>query len=260
LQAARLGLRTLIVTQGVPGELRELLAPYRGELEVQVLAAEHTTTLATTGAGAERRQRVLAWAGPIVEPVEVDTGILHLAAVARETPTSWQGDAEFVGVTPQGLLREWDDSGAISLVPLDPQSLPANFDALVVSDIERPFCKVVGGMEPRAEAGTEPRAEAGMGAGTGTGTAAITAGSAPTTVLLPDGTVKHVPVPTIEALPHEDLGAGDVFAAAFFVALHEVRSPAEAAAFGNAAAAVRVSGVGAQAIGDRQAIARISCR
>ncbi len=37
LQAARLGMRTLIVTQGVPGEIEALLAPYRDELELHVI-------------------------------------------------------------------------------------------------------------------------------------------------------------------------------------------------------------------------------
>jgi ribokinase len=54
--------------------------------------------------------------------------------------------------------------------------------------------------------------------------------------------------------PREDLGAGDVFAAAFFVALSEGRSPLEAATFGNAAAAVRIAGTGPGAIGTRAAI------
>ena len=62
-----------------------------------------------------------------------------------------------------------------------------------------------------------------------------------------------VPVPTLAACV-DDLGAGDVFAAAFFVALSEARSPLEAARFANAAAAVRISGAGAGAIGDRGAI------
>jgi hypothetical protein len=69
LQASRLGLRTLIVTQGDPAELQELLAPYLNELDLQVLPAKHTTTLATVGAGATRLQRVLAWAGAMVDPL-----------------------------------------------------------------------------------------------------------------------------------------------------------------------------------------------
>jgi sugar/nucleoside kinase (ribokinase family) len=232
LQAARLGLRTLIVTQGSRRELEELLAPYREELEVRIMPAERTTTLATAGMGAERRQRVLAWAGAMSESIEVDTSILHLAAVARETPSSWRGEAEFVGVTPQGWMRAWDESGEMSHVTLDPETLPARFDALAISELERPWCKLL---------------SAGR-------VSAVTAGSAPTRVLLADGSETSVAVPG-GVRPREDLGAGDVFAAAFFVALREGQSPVDAAAYGNAAAMVRIAGEGPGAIGDRAAIA-----
>ena len=52
----------------------------------------------------------------------------------------------------------------------------------------------------------------------------------------------------------EDLGAGDVFAAAFFAELADGHSVQRAAAFANAAAAIRLGGIGAAAIGDRAAI------
>lgn len=238
LQAARLGQRTLIITQGNPEELDELLTPYRSELEVKVLPAEHTTTLATSGRGTQRRQRVLAWAGPIVETLEVDTAILHLAAVARETPTRWSGKADFVGLTPQGLAREWREDGEVSLAPPDPRMLPQRAAALVISDRERDSCEeLIAGAK----------------------IVAVTAGAQPTEVRLADGPIEHVPVST-SGEPRDDLGAGDVFAAAFFIALHDGKAPADAAAYGNAAAAVRIAGVGAQAIGDTATIARASAR
>jgi sugar/nucleoside kinase (ribokinase family) len=84
-------------------------------------------------------------------------------------------------------------------------------------------------------------------------TVAITAGADPIEILSPGGKVVRVAVPAIER-PRDDLGAGDVFAAAFFVALAEGGVPAHAVAFANAAAAVRVNGVGADAIGDRAAV------
>ena len=105
LQAARLGLRALIVTQGSPPEIEALLAPYRDELELRILPAPATTTFATSWPGGQRHQRVLAWAGPMPGPIEVDTRILHFAPVARETPAAWHGRADFVGLTPQGLAR-----------------------------------------------------------------------------------------------------------------------------------------------------------
>jgi sugar/nucleoside kinase (ribokinase family) len=52
----------------------------------------------------------------------------------------------------------------------------------------------------------------------------------------------------------DDVGAGDVFAAAFFIELADGAPAAAAAAFANAAAAVRIAGDGPEAIGDRAAI------
>jgi 2-dehydro-3-deoxygluconokinase len=82
---------------------------------------------------------------------------------------------------------------------------------------------------------------------------AVTAGANSTEILLPGGEAVRVEVPAIEDL-RDDLGAGDVFAAAFFVALHEGQPPVTAAAFANAAAAVRIGGAGADAIGDRAVV------
>jgi hypothetical protein len=271
LQAARLGRRTLILTQGVPGEIEALLEPYLGELELYVVPAERTTRLRTRGTGAARTQRMIAWAGPIAEPFELDTAILHLAPVARETPVSWGGSADFVGITPQGLIRRWEpresetpaqpDNGSprdtptvqvdmglpsgeapsdgsrpgeISQVPLDPTLLPRSFDAAVISEQEREGCRALFSAAGRCDAPV-----------------AVTAGSGPTTVYSP--TVTGEPIlqtvrPPLVAV-REDLGAGDVFAAAFFIAIAGGQSSMQAATFGNAAAAIRIAGEGPAAIG-----------
>ncbi len=265
LQAARLGLRALIVTQGVPEEVEKLLAPYLDELELRVIPAQHTTTLSTRGAGAERSQRLLAWAGPIVEPMTPDTAILHIAPVARETPVSWRGKAEFVGVTPQGLVRQWQEDeglpivqldtgsllGDIPLVPPDSEALPGRmtavaleqallpgrFDAAVIAEQECSSCHALFPAARRHGA-----------------IVAVTAGSRPTTVHLPgDQSVAQTPLPPVVPMC-DDIGAGDVFAAAFFVALAEGREALEAAVFANAAAAMRIAGEGPDAIGSREAI------
>jgi hypothetical protein len=261
LQAARLGLRTLIITQGVPHEIEALLAPYLDELELRVIPAEHTTTLDTRSHGTSRTQRLLAWAGPILEPLELDTRILHLAPIARETPVSWSGRARFVGITPQGLVRSWRghetvpllqlDTGSllgdiplsppglevlegdISPIALNPELLPASFDAAVISEQE---CRSCHSLFPAAQL---------CGAHV-----AVTAGSRPTTVHLPAreaGSVVQTSLPpAVDA--RDDIGAGDVFAAAFFIALADGRTPLQAATFGNAAAAVRIAGEGPGAI------------
>jgi sugar/nucleoside kinase (ribokinase family) len=235
LQAARLKLRTQILTKGEPREIERLLEPYRDEFDLTVLPAERTTTLRTSGEGPERHQRLLAWAGPI-EALEVDTAILHLAPVARETPRAWRGHAGFVGLTPQGLVRAWDTRGKITPAPLRREWLPERCDAWVLSERERESC---------AGALAQAAAEGAV--------VAVTAGAQPTALYLPDGGLLRIPVPPL-ARVQDDLGAGDVFAAALFVALREGRPPAQAAAFATAAAAVRIAGAGPGAIGDRQAI------
>jgi 1D-myo-inositol 3-kinase len=261
LQASRLGLRTLIHTRGAPAEIERLLAPYRAEVELAIEPAAQTTTLHTTGSGLGRRQRVLAWAGPIEDRLALDTAILHLAPVARETADRGRSSARFVGLTPQGLAREWSGpEGEVSLSAPDRLELPEGCDAIVLSEVERVSC---------AELISRAR-EAGA-------LVAVTAGHRPTTVLLPGGEVLEVPAPERElpAKPPgtgrepsagedlgadedvgagEDLGAGDVFAAAFFIALSEGRSPHAAAAFASTAAALRIARPGTEGIAGREAI------
>jgi 1D-myo-inositol 3-kinase len=237
LQAARLGRRALILTRGAPREIDELMEPYRAELELEIQPAEETTTLETSGSDAERSQRVLAWAGAIAEDAAIDTAILHLAPVARELPRRFGGSAGFLGLTPQGLARAWTGADREILpAPPDPDRLPQGLQAMVLSVHERDACAALISRAQSAGA-----------------LVAITAGGGDTTILRPGERPLAVAVPPVGHVS-EDVGAGDVFAAAFFVALAEGQSAGRAADFANAAAAVRIAGSGAQAIGDRTSI------
>lgn len=237
LQAARLGLRTLVITRGVEREIEELLAPYRGEVEVEVEPAPESTRLTLPPRGGDR-QRVLAWAGMMRAP-SVDTSILHLAPVAQESEGDWSGAADFVGLTPQGLVRTWTARNPqIRPVRLRESRLPERCDAIVISESERASCaRLLGAASPlRPEA-----------------VVAITAQARATELRLPGGATRHISVPQ-PAEVVDDVGAGDVFAAAFFIALREGSAPEQAASFANAAAAVRITGDGAGAVGDRAAV------
>jgi 1D-myo-inositol 3-kinase len=237
LQASRLGLRALILTRGVVAEIERLLEPYRAELELEIQPAEQTTTLRTSGSGATRRQRMLAWAGPIAGEPGLETSILHLAPVAQESPRQWRGEARFIGLTPQGLAREWPTGGGeISLTAADAAALPQRCDALVISEVEQVSCAELVSQARRAGA-----------------VVAVTAGHRPTTVHVPGGDTLHVPTPAKEE-PGDDIGAGDVFAAAFFIALQDGQPAPDAAAFAAAAAALRIAGPGTSAIVGRSAI------
>lgn len=241
LQASRLGLATLVLTRGDRSELAELLAPFAREIDVEIAPASQTTTMQTRGRGSERQQRVLAWAGPISAddfPSAALPGsarILHLAPVARETPPGWPCVADFTGLTAQGLVRRWDaPSGEIELAAIDRPRLPRALDAVVISASERARCASLLDTVP---------------------VMAVTAGEGPTTIhLAGNADLRAVPRPVRGA--HDDLGAGDVFAAAFFIGLRDGLAPLQAAARGNAAAAVRIGGQGPDAIGDLQAIER----
>ena len=65
---------------------------------------------------------------------------------------------------------------------------------------------------------------------------------------MPGGRTLELAVPVVEDSV-EDLGAGDVFAAAFFIAIAKGQHAPEAAALGNAAAALRMGGRGGEAVG-----------
>lgn len=239
IQASRLGLSVVVVTRGVPEELEPLLAPYEGELELRVAPAERTTTLETAGVGPARRQRLVGWAGEIRPQLVPGAAILHLAPVAREIPPGPWAEAGFVGLTPQGLVRSWEGPGsAVELGPMSrgQEALGARCRAIVLSEEERAACAGL--------------IDSGLGAGA---VVAVTAGSEGGTLLLPDGRGLPIGGPRVSD-PSDDLGAGDVFAAAMFAELHAGVPPARAAEFAAAAAAVRLDGWGPGAIGDRTAI------
>ena len=244
LQAARLGLRARVVTAGRPDELEAPLAPYRREVAIELHPAPATTTFTNAGVGAARRQTVHAWAGPL-DPVAfparlADARIVHLGPIARELDLATLPDilpGPLLGATPQGWLRRWGDDGAVRTVPLSlPERLAARLDVLVLSDTERPLA---------LDAIAAVRAHGGL--------VVITRGAAGCQILLPDGPhdLPALPCPLVD-----DTGAGDVFAAAFFVALSEGRTPAAAGRFANAAAGLAIGGPGVTAIPRRDAVER----
>ncbi len=245
LQAARLGLSATIVTRGEPARVRALLAPFEDEIELIVQPAPETTTFATEGSGAARRQRVLSWAGPIDTGALPAAEILHLAPVAAELPEPAPGRWRFVGLTPQGYARRWDGAGAtLASCAADPSfALSAGrCDAVVISVLERDSCAEL--------------LAAALAAGA---VAAVTAGPSPMEILLPGGGSETVAVSSL-AEPVDDLGAGDVYAAAFFAALARGDEPAAAARMARAAAALRMIGRGPGAVANAEAIGERAAR
>ncbi len=234
LQAARLGLRTQIITAGHRSELGPLLTPYRDEFDVVIQPRPHTTTFVTSGTGETRRQQRLMWAGELADPGDLDAAIVHVAPVARETGSLRVAETSFVGVTPQGLVREWSEAGDPSHIALDSRRLPERCDAIVLDVVELQF----------AAATVTTLVRAGV-------LVAVTAADDGVELLLGD---RNVALPALPVDVVEDLGAGDVFAAALFTRLREGADPVAAANFGQAAACLRLAGAGPAAVATRAAI------
>jgi sugar/nucleoside kinase (ribokinase family) len=155
--------------------------------------------------------------------------VVHLAPIAQEIPVALLqrlGDAAVVGVTPQGWMRCWDDTGRV--MPQHwalAEQVLARADALVFSEED------TGGDVRQAQAYV---ALARL--------AVITRGARGCTVYVRGAS--PLDLPAFPAPEIEPTGAGDVFAAAFFLKLAEQQNPEAAGRFANCVASFAVEAVG----------------
>ena len=220
LLAARLGWDTAIVTSGHVGRLTELLAPLADGVRVLVAPGAAVTTLHTAGSGLLRTQSVVAHAGPVPR-VSARGRVIHLAPVAREVGVDWCSDCTgYVGLTPQGILRRWGDDGRVVLHE-PPELGAAGADAIVISEVEEPYCGPL-----FEDADRRPLI-------------VVTREDRPATAW-EWGVTRTIPPIHVEV--RADLGAGDVFAAALFAARTETDDVEAAVRFAHAAAAARLVG------------------
>lgn len=220
-----LGSRTAVVTSAGPDFDVESALP---EMTVHCVPAARTTTFENRYDDGKRTQRLHARAAPLRgEHVPAGwrrTPIVHLAPVAGEVDEAMihRFSNSQVGLTPQGWLRGWDESGVVyarrwnrarDVLPLAA--------AVVLSDEDLPDEDLLQEYRRRARL------------------LALTHGAGGCTIYLGDE-VRHFAAP---AVSEQDLtGAGDVFAAAFFIRLYQTKgNPWEAAAFANEMAAQSVT-------------------
>ncbi|HET8681034.1 MAG TPA: PfkB family carbohydrate kinase [Micromonosporaceae bacterium] len=192
----------------------------------------------------KRQQTLLEWAGAIqLSPALPACRILHIAPVAAELAAgevAEQVPAEFVGLTPQGLIRSWDATGRVLLRPIEGGSeLARRVHAVVAAECEYPYLA--------------PLLEGAVHAGA---VAVVTKGAAGCEVRSTAGIEQYPAVRVAE--PVDDTGAGDVFAAALFVELHRGTAVAEAVRFASAAAALSLRGIGPHGIASRTEIAGLA--
>ena len=157
------------------------------------------------------------------------TSIVHLAPLAQELEPELchHFEGSFLGLTPQGLLREWDSAGLVSQTGWDAHLdwLPYA-DAVVLSDFDLEMNR-----EFEAELASHCRL------------LAVTCGRLGVRVHA-EGETRSFPAPEQREL--DPTGAGDIFAAVFFARLHRGGDPWSAAEFANLLAAASVTHSGLQ--------------
>ena len=261
LAAAPMGASVAILTRGRYGEtIAGMDVPGLGEfadrLQVVVQDADAPTTFTNHYLGSSRTQQIKHWAGPIdlrgLPPHWGNAKIVHLGPVADEIdPRRISGlTTGFLGVTPQGWMREWpkDRGGRVNLVPLRlPVDLVNRIDSAVVSDEEifnaREFIERVG--ERRLSVVTRGPEGATIYHSLGSDVQVQPGHKAYRTIDIPGVPVK------VKSLT----GAGDVFAAAFFMKASERNSSAlEAGRFANAVAALSLRELGAGVVPEKSEV------
>jgi sugar/nucleoside kinase (ribokinase family) len=216
LMAQALGQRTGVVTSG-PDTLDPLLAPLEG-VPLCRIPADEPTTFENVYTAAGRVQTLRGRAARLtyadVPEAWRNPQIVHLAPVADEVDPALAAafPGAFVGVTPQGWMRAWDEAGHVTYRPWrDPEAVLRHTDALALS------IEDVQGDEAAA------RAFAGM-----THVVVMTRSGEGATLYV-DGSAQNIPAPRVR--PRDETGAGDIFATAFFIHMSRTGDPLAAARF-----------------------------
>jgi sugar/nucleoside kinase (ribokinase family) len=224
LAARALGVRVGIVTSVRADAPLEAL---KG-IPIVTIPSENSTTFENIATAHGRKQVVHHVAEPLrlehIPPAWRTAPIIHLAPLAQEFPTSLVAgvSASLVGLTPQGWMRGWDQHGHVHPVPLEgaEQILP-HVGAMIIS------LEDVGGDEEKVEFFAHH-----------TRLLAVTDAAAGS-VLYWNGDRRRFNAPPVKEV--DSTGAGDIYAAAFFVRLYSTRDPWEAARFATRFAAYSVT-------------------
>jgi sugar/nucleoside kinase (ribokinase family) len=239
--AARLGRRVGIVTACSP----DLVLPAElatADICVVRLSATHTCTFAHDSSEGARHLRLLE-RGAAISSEQIPAGwvgatVVHLAPLMDEVQPDVAAAfrSEMVGATPQGWLRRVANRVGDVVPALDGLD-GANLDkltSLVLSEEDLAGDEdVANRLSDRVPVLVVTRGAAGC-------------------TLFAHG--RRTDLPAYPAREVDSTGAGDVFAAAFFIRLHESRDAETSARFAACAAALSVEGIGAARIPNRDQV------
>jgi len=222
--ARALGCRVGVVTSADPAlDLSRVM----DDILVTRIPADTSTTFENIYTSGGRRQvlhGVAKTLGPQMVPTDWRAGVIHLGPVARECDPALINafDESFIGLTPQGWMRCWDQAGNVSWRRWEnAEALLARADAVVLSEED------VAGDKALV---THYAAQTPL--------LVLTQAVAGCTVY-EDGRPRRVPVAPMHEV--SSTGAGDIFAAAFFVWVQRTGDPWTAARLANCVAARSVT-------------------
>jgi len=243
LTASRLGARVAVLTRGAYGrKVAGLTVPNLDilaaeNIQIVVQDAEVPTTFINEYQADRRVQTMPHWAGEIdlrgLPPHWRNTKVVHLGPIADELdPRQCTGlTSQFLGVTPQGWMRDWprQTGGRVKHIPLRlPGELLGRIDCAIVSIEEIAYARDVIQRVGDRRLGVVTQGPDG---------ARIIAGG------------QKFELPGFRVPVRDLTGAGDVFAAAFFLKASDRTVSAErAGTFANAVAGLSLSEVGAQSV------------
>ena len=231
LTAKAMGLRVGIVTSAGADALLHLL----NGIQIFNIPTERSTVFENVYTEQGRKQTLHHQAALIkfedVPQIWRDAPIVHLAPIAQEVdmamadkfPSSW------VGVTPQGWMRAWDEKGSVFAKAWEnSEQVLGQVGGVVMSleDINRDL-ELVEWMAHHARLLCLTEGEQGA-------------------VLHWHGDRRRFRPPSVEEV--DATGAGDIFAAAFFARHFQTRDPWEAARFATNLAAYSVTRGGLEGI------------
>jgi sugar/nucleoside kinase (ribokinase family) len=249
LTAARLGWRVGVLTRGayattIDGIAIPSLEPYAGELNIIVQDAESPTMFVNEYLAGRRTQHLPKWAGPIdlrgLPPHWRNARVIHLGPIAQEIDPKQTGGLTpaFLGATPQGWMRDWPRAtgGRVTLHHLRlPGEFVSRLDAIVVSDEEISLARDTVETVGARRLGVITKGEDG---------ARIIFGG------------EHADLPGFKVNTADLTGAGDVFAASFFIrATDRSASAITAGRFANAVAALSLRGLGSSRVPTQEEVA-----
>lgn len=237
LTAAALGLRVGAVTSFGPDMQMSKL----GDVWLHAIHAPQTTTFTNEYAAAGRRQRITGRALPLgldyIPPEWRAARIVHLGPVAAEVNPGLAAafPQAYLGLTPQGWFRAWDESGEVTVGPWEPLRPTLAKARAVILSLE--------------DVGNDEKAILAIAEAC---PLLVVTDGAHGARLYMEGRMRMVPAPAVAVA--DPTGAGDIFAAAFFATHQETDDPMQAARLATAIASRSVTRRGLASVPSRQEV------